>query len=192
MKERHSMSTLTTKPAETSPSVDTDRYPSRRDARSRPADFCATCGQPRGLSPLRHSWGLGCPTVIVPRTDEPGHHPWQITNDLIYNAGVWRNGGTNEETHLCNDCLRIGLRAIKLEVDELLKSVSEEINGRHYELAELTQRLGIVQHALSNLSHDHNRMQDRLKELLSLVDPMEANPSTVVGLARWEVARGHV
>jgi hypothetical protein len=30
---------------------------------------------------------------------------------------VYRNGGTNEHTHLCDRCLRLGLRTLRAQID---------------------------------------------------------------------------
>lgn len=145
---------------------------------------CATCGRPRGLSLQRASWDLKCPTVIVPRTGNPEDAPAQTTNDLIYNAAVWRNGGTSDRTHLCDDCLRIGLRAIKVRVDELLGALDEG-HDRDAELVAVTQRLGLMQARYANLCHDHDRMQGRLKALMET-----PGNSEVLDDAAWEVSRG--
>ena len=123
--------------------------------------FCASCGKPRGvLEARRESWGLNCRTVIVPRSEDPGLRPWQICNDLIFNAGVWRNGGCDESTHLCDECLRIGLRAIKLEVDRLLEVVEVDAK-KDAEIAILTQRLGVLQLSHHNLQHDYDLLRRR-------------------------------
>lgn len=127
--------------------------------------------------------------MIVPRTGNPEDRPWQITNDLIYNAGVWRNGGSDERTHLCDDCIRIGLRAIKLKVDELL-GVIEAGRDKDAEIARLTQRLGLLQHAHQSVVYEHNRMQSRLADVLKAVDPKKNTDTEVMRVARWEVARG--
>lgn len=151
-------------------------------------DRCCTCGRARGLTQRRQSWGLNCPTVIVPRTGNPEDRPYQITNDLIYNAGVWRNGGSDDKTHICDECLRIGLRAIKLKVDELLGEI-EIGNDKDQELATLTQRLGVLQFEHQSLVFTHNRMQSRLQQVLTLV-PSVASESEIMRFAKWEADRG--
>jgi hypothetical protein len=133
---------------------------------------------------------MNCPTAIIPRTGNPEHHPWQITNDLICNAGVWRNGGSNEDTHICDECIRIGLRVIKLRVDELLESLDAD-RDKDAELKELTQRLGRLQHYHQGLAFDHNRMQDRLSDVLKIIDAAGIEENEVLRVARWEVKRGH-
>lgn len=150
---------------------------------------CATCGKQRGVSPLRQNWSLGAPTVTVPRTDNPDDHPAQISNDLICNASVWRNGGTDGNTHLCDECLRIGLRAIKVKIDGLLGEI-EGGRDKDAELAELTQRLGVLQLRHYNICFAHDRMQTRLQAVLARFD--ENDESEDLRMARFEVARGHV
>lgn len=108
--------------------------------------FCATCGKPRSpLEVRRESWSLDMPTVLIPRRDDVDGQPWQQTNDLIVNAAVWRNGGTGETCHLCDDCLRIGLRRIKQDVDEAL-GIVEMGHDQQAELVRLTQKLASIQH----------------------------------------------
>jgi hypothetical protein len=74
---------------------------------------CATCGKPRGISLLRQSWRIDL-FPKIPMTN----------NNLIVHAGVYRNGGTDKHTHLCDGCLTVGLREIKAHVDELLGAQS--------------------------------------------------------------------
>jgi len=107
------------------------------------AECCATCGKKR--KPLEHrrdSWGVRQQTAGVPRPNEPEHRPWQQFNDLIISACVYRNGGTSEDCHLCDDCLRIGLRALKAEIDAALEEVTADASA---ELAELNRRLFYLQ-----------------------------------------------
>lgn len=111
---------------------------------------CATCGKKRRpLEARRESWGTRLPTQLVPWPAVPEGRPCQSVNDLIVGAQVYRNGGTSEDTHLCDDCLRIGLRAIKAAVDEALEVV-EAGADKDAEIAALTQRLGSVQAELRN------------------------------------------
>lgn len=160
------------------------------------SERCATCGRPRGLALRREAWSLDCRTALVPRTGNPDDHPSQMVNDLIFNAAVWRNGGTCETTHLCDDCLRIGLRAIKMEVDKLLAE-TEPDGDKDQQIADLTQRLGIVQHKYNNLAHDHDRMQTRLKAILAILGKARSEISDakktskeLLEVALWEVNRG--
>jgi hypothetical protein len=153
------------------------------------ADRCCTCGRPRGLAQKRPSWGLQCPTAIIPHTPNPAEHGDQITNDIICNAGVWRNGGSDHDTHLCDDCIRIGLRVIKLKVDELL-GVMETDTDKNAELAKLTQRLGHIQHYHQGLAYAHDRMQVRLGKVMKIIDAHGIEETEDIRMARWEAERG--
>lgn len=124
---------------------------------------CAACGQARKpLEQRRGSWGTKIPTRLVPR-DEAKGKPWQVVNDLIVHAGVYRNGGTNESTHLCDDCLRIGLRAIKAEVDTALEIV-EAGADKDAEIASLNERLALAQAEAWRLRNDLENTRRRLEE----------------------------
>lgn len=128
--------------------------------------------------------------MIVPRTGNPEDKPWQITNDLIYNAAVWRNGGGSEETtHICDDCLRIGLRAIKVKVDELLGEI-EAGGDKNAELTELTQRVGLMQFYHQSLAYAHDRMQSRLAAVLAILKEHGIAETQEIKHAQWEAARG--
>lgn len=152
------------------------------------ADRCATCGRPRGLSQRRQSWGIH-PTVYIPRTGNPDDKPWQIANDLICSASVYRNGGTSSDTHLCDECLRIAVRALKVQLDTLLGELDEG-HDKDAELAGLAQRVSALQYRHYMACFDHNRMQDRLSAVLQHVS--DTADQEEVRLARWEVERGHI
>lgn len=152
----------------------------------RSADHCATCGRPRGLEQLRRSFGLH-PKPYVPRTDDPSHHPAQQINDLNCSVSVYRNGGTCETTHLCNECLRVALRAIKVELSAVLAELDAD-HDKDAEIVALTERLSDLQAKHYNVCFDHNRMQSRLADLLEHVTAA-ADPE-VVRYARWEAERG--
>ena len=149
---------------------------------------CHTCGTPRGLSVQRKSWRLD-ECALVPRTGDKDHKPAQMVNDLIVYAGVYRNGSTCDETHLCDECLKVGLRLIKNEVDKLLGAIEAD-QDLNQELEDLTQRLGSTQHKLNNLSFDHNRMQERLGKILKKVPPsVKRKHKREFEFAQWESDR---
>lgn len=126
-------------------------------------DFCATCGRQRKpLEQRRDTWRFST-TPIIPRIE--GLQPWQITNDLIVSTCIYRNGGTSEDCHLCDDCLRIGLRCIKVEVDSALDTIEPEAS-KDAELVDLTEQLGSAQHQLSNLKNDLKN----LRKIVSCID----------------------
>lgn len=148
--------------------------------------YCATCGRQRGIRQRRESWGIHC-LVSVPRTGSPDDHPAQIANELILDVVLRRNGGTGESTHLCDECLRLGLRAIKIRVSELLL----ELDSGHdtdAEFAALTERLAALQYQHWNVCYEHDRMQERLRDLLQHV--ARSADREVVRAAEFEVSRG--
>lgn len=132
---------------------------------------------------------MNCPTVTVPRTGNAEDHPWQIHNDLIVNAAVWRNGGSGDDTYLCDECIRIGLRAIKLEVDKLLGLI-EAGRDKDAELATLNERLGLLQFYHDSVVYAHNRMQERLGAVLKILAGYGVTQGEAIKHAQWEVARG--
>lgn len=143
---------------------------------------CWTCGRERGLSQPRRSWGLH-DIVHVPRPVSPA-------SDLLCVASVYRNGGTSEETHLCDDCLRVGLRALYTQIGALLE-VLDEGRDKDAQIVELTERLASLQYKYYNVCFDHNRMQDRLRVVLGKVSE-DGHESEEVRHARWEVDRGKI
>jgi hypothetical protein len=154
------------------------------------ADRCDTCGRPRGLEQRRKIFGLSpeSGTVYIPRTDNPDDHPRQQSNDLICRVSVYRNGGVGDDSHLCNECLRVALRSIKVAVAEALGELDAD-HDKDAEIAALTARLATLQHKHWSVCFDHNRMQERLAELLA--SQAVAWPDTdVVRMAEWEVQRG--
>lgn len=72
-------------------------------------DHCTTCGKPRGEAALRRWYHL----MDVVQVD---HLPQR----LCVNLNVWRDGSDGQRTHLCDDCLRVGLRALRERIDQLL------------------------------------------------------------------------
>jgi hypothetical protein len=149
------------------------------------SDSCATCGRPRGLEQLRGSWGIS-PNPWIPRTENPEDHPWQSSNDMLCQVMVYRNGGIDSGTHLCNECLRVALRAMKVEVSDVLNELDAG-HDKEAELASVTERLARLQERLHRVCFDHNRMQDRLRDLLA--HKSESADAEVVRMAEFEAAR---
>jgi len=154
------------------------------------ADRCATCGRPRGISLQRESWSLNRNVCAIPRTTDPGDNPWQCwSNDVIRTVSIYRNGGTDATTHLCDDCLRIAIRSIVVDLHQVL----DELDAGHpldSELATATERLANIQEAYAVLCFAHDRMQDRLAHVLSVLDKHAIADDQETKSARWEVARG--
>lgn len=82
------------------------------------ANTCATCGVPRLLEPRRQSVGGNATLHMSQIKPTPGaaeSHP-QIL--LVFHA--YRNGGTDESTHMCGECARLSLVEIHREISRLL------------------------------------------------------------------------
>lgn len=110
------------------------------------SSYCATCGKLRGpLELQRKHWSARDCLALVPRRETAEGRPWQELNDLIIHAAVYRNGGTSDNCHLCDGCLRIGLRRLKLEIDAAL-DVAEGDADKDAELAQITEALARTQH----------------------------------------------
>lgn len=83
------------------------------------SEYCATCGAKR--PPLRECRAAWYYTAILEMTDHrPVEGAWESRPQLIVKADIWRNGGTDETCHLCDECLRVGLLALKQVIDEAL------------------------------------------------------------------------
>jgi hypothetical protein len=79
------------------------------------------------------------------------------------------------------------LRAIKVEISGLLADLDAD-HDKDAELAELTERLSSLQYRHYNVCFDHDRMQQRLGELLQHV--RDSTPEDILHVARFEAERG--
>lgn len=149
---------------------------------------CATCGRPRGLQQQRKSWGINL-LPFVPRTENPENQPAQMANDLICHAGIYRNGGAGADTHLCDDCLRIGIRELKVHIEALLEDLDVGTD-KDLRLAELTQRLASLQCRHYNMIHDLKRSRDRLRNLLAWAEAHAPEDLEILREARYELGCG--
>lgn len=80
--------------------------------------FCCLCGSPRRptQAPLA---SFGNAERIVAMVD---HRPmlegrWEISPQMIVNVSMYRNGGSNHDTHICDGCILVGLQVAKRFVD---------------------------------------------------------------------------
>jgi hypothetical protein len=84
--------------------------------------YCSCCGQRRGVAPLNCSTGIDeivqieCYKQI---TREPGCC-FEMSPQLIAHAGVYRNGGTSSDQYVCTDCLTLGLRILRDQINDVL------------------------------------------------------------------------
>lgn len=87
---------------------------------------CCLCGAPR-LPTQAPVEGFGnnieCITIGDHRHLMPGR--WEVSPQLLVSVSMWRNGGTAPgQTHICDDCIVIGLQAAKRFVDGALSAIS--------------------------------------------------------------------
>lgn len=90
------------------------------------SDFCCLCGSPRKptQAPLE-SFGnsVECVSISEYRELKPGR--WEEKPQLLVNVSMWRNGGTAPgQTHICDDCVVVGLTIAKRFVDQSLEALS--------------------------------------------------------------------
>jgi len=82
---------------------------------------CCQCGKPRGLAPISKGFRLDsiasgifypCPAGEVVRTPAPGVYLEQSPSMIIV-AQAYRNGGCNDEVHICTECTTKSVRHIR-------------------------------------------------------------------------------
>jgi hypothetical protein len=84
-------------------------------------NHCCLCGAPRRPTqkPVESFGTNECITISQHRPLKEGR--WEISPQLLVSVQMWRNGGTARgETHICDDCVVVGLKAAKRFVDESL------------------------------------------------------------------------
>lgn len=83
-------------------------------------NYCATCGQPRGIAPQRQSYS---DLQVIEVRDHLDLRPGRAEESpqLLASVSVWRNGGVGEQTHLCDRCLRLSLRLLRERIDRLME-----------------------------------------------------------------------
>lgn len=90
--------------------------------------MCCLCGAPRRPThaPVE-SFGNRLPIIHMRDHREVMRHP-EIEADpqLLVNVSMWRNGGvdTAGRTHMCDDCILVGLRVAKEWVDASITALS--------------------------------------------------------------------
>lgn len=84
-------------------------------------NFCCLCGEPRRLTqaPVR-SFGneIECIVIKEHRELKPGRA--EVSPQLLVSVNMWRNGGASDDTHMCDACIVVGLKAAKKFVDDAL------------------------------------------------------------------------
>lgn len=92
---------------------------------------CCLCGQARRPTqkPVE-SFGNGVEFLSI-----KDHRPlqdgrWEVSPQLLVSVQMWRNGGTAAgQTHICDGCIVVGLRAAKTFVDNSLASLAPELSA---------------------------------------------------------------
>ncbi len=82
-------------------------------------NYCHNCGAMRGAEPFRDRFSLGHDIISIGNYKKLDRHPgrsYEVWPGLIYSLQIWRNGSG---THICNDCIRIGLTFIRDSINEL-------------------------------------------------------------------------
>lgn len=83
--------------------------------------YCCLCGEPR-LPTQNPVESFGCHDIIhIGEYRELKPERWEYAPQMILSVRLWRNGGiAPAETHMCDGCIVVGLRAAKKFVDETL------------------------------------------------------------------------
>lgn len=87
---------------------------------------CCLCGAPRRPT-QKPVEGFGnnveCIAIGEHRPLQEGR--WETNPQLLVSVSMWRNGGTAAgQTHICDDCIVVGLEAAKRFVDASLKALA--------------------------------------------------------------------
>lgn len=80
---------------------------------------CATCGAPRTVEQRRQSFGANAVlhmSQMLPSTEGAA----EMCPQILIGFHAYRNGGTDERTHMCDGCVRLSLVEIQRQVSRLL------------------------------------------------------------------------
>jgi hypothetical protein len=87
---------------------------------------CCLCGEARRPTqkPVE-SFGNNCECITVAEHRPLQEGRWEVSPQLLVNVSIWRNGGTSfGQTHICDECIVVGLKAAKRFVDSSLAALS--------------------------------------------------------------------
>lgn len=87
---------------------------------------CCLCGAPRRPTqkPVE-SFGNGVPIIQISDHRELREGRWEESPQMLVSVSMWRNGGTSPgRTHMCDDCILVGLRHAKQFVDSSIAALS--------------------------------------------------------------------
>lgn len=87
---------------------------------------CCLCGEPRKPTqqPVR-SFGNDQRIVQMDQHRLMQEGRWEQSPQLLVSVSMWRNGGTNEHTHMCDSCILVGLEEAKRFVDGAIAALAK-------------------------------------------------------------------
>lgn len=80
---------------------------------------CATCGAARPLL-QKPRQSIGGNALISVGQFKATAGAWEQQPSIIVHFGAYRNGGTGSDTHMCDDCVTLSLKAMRDQIDRLL------------------------------------------------------------------------
>lgn len=87
---------------------------------------CCLCGaRRRATQKPVESFGnsVECISIADHRPLQEGR--WEVSPQMLVGVSMWRNGGTAAgQTHICDECIVVGLKAAKRFVDDALTSLT--------------------------------------------------------------------
>ena len=82
---------------------------------------CCLCGEAR--RPTQQpvgSFGNDQRIIMMGDHRELRAGRWEESPQLLVSVSMWRNGGTDAQTHMCDGCIVVGLKEAKRFVDNAL------------------------------------------------------------------------
>jgi hypothetical protein len=89
---------------------------------------CCLCGAPRRPTqkPV-DGFGNDCRIVQMDQHRPMQDGRWEQSPQLLVSVSMWRNGGTSPgQTHICDDCILVGLRHAKEFVDQSIAALTPQ------------------------------------------------------------------
>lgn len=95
---------------------------------------CCLCGAPRRptQAPVG-SFGNNVECLSIADYRPLQNERWEARPQLLINVVMWRNGGVDSHTHMCDDCIVIGLKAAKKFVDGALEGLTASASSHPLE-----------------------------------------------------------
>ncbi len=137
---------------------------------------CCLCGAPRRPTqrPVE-SFGNNVECITISEHRELQEGRWEESPQMLVSVSMWRNGGTSPgQTHICDDCIVVGLKAAKRFVDDALRALgASHVDG------------GELQEALEEIAQEHDAGRHD-----GLLEPSPAlDADTMFAIARNALAK---